>query len=92
MTKGSGKLGKAALSAMASQSPVGRAFKEMSNSRSVPKNGHQQLVKAMKQGVASALSQNDAVKQATQNIKPTSNHDALKARLQQQRQQTRMRK
>ncbi|MDN4695737.1 hypothetical protein QYZ45_17485 [Vibrio parahaemolyticus] len=46
----------------------------------------------MKQGVASALSQNDAVKQATQNIKPTSNHDALKARLQQQRQQTRMRK
>nr|WP_176453533.1 hypothetical protein [Vibrio parahaemolyticus]BAX56937.1 conjugative transfer protein TrbL [Vibrio parahaemolyticus] len=91
MTKGSGKLGKAALSAMASQSPVGRAFKEMSNSRSVPKNGHQQLVKAMKQGVASALSQNDAVKQATQNIKPTSNHDALKARLQQQRQQTRMR-
>ncbi|MDN4723835.1 hypothetical protein QYZ46_26115 [Vibrio parahaemolyticus] len=42
MTKGSGKLGKAALSAMASQSPVGRAFKEMSNSRSVPKNGHQQ--------------------------------------------------
>ncbi|MDN4708600.1 hypothetical protein QYZ41_26275 [Vibrio parahaemolyticus] len=42
ITKGSGKLGKAALSAMASQSPVGRAFKEMSNSRSVPKNGHQQ--------------------------------------------------
>ncbi|EGQ8056598.1 P-type conjugative transfer protein TrbL [Vibrio alginolyticus] len=92
IASGAGKLGKAALSAMASQSPVGRAFKEMSNSRSVPKNGHQQLVKAMKQGVASALSQNDAVKQATQNIKPTSNHDALKARLQQQRQQTRMRK
>ncbi|TNZ84587.1 P-type conjugative transfer protein TrbL, partial [Vibrio parahaemolyticus] len=89
IASGAGKLGKAALSAMASQSPVGRAFKEMSHSRSVPKNGHQQLVKAMKQGVASALSQNDAVKQATQNIKPTSNHDALKARLQQQRQQTR---
>ncbi|PXC10274.1 P-type conjugative transfer protein TrbL, partial [Vibrio parahaemolyticus] len=92
ITKGSGKLGKAALSAMASQSPVGRAFKEMSNSRSVPKNGHQQMMKAMKQGVTSALSQHEAVKQATQDVKPTSNHDVLKARLQQQRQQTRMNK
>ncbi|MCZ5989982.1 P-type conjugative transfer protein TrbL, partial [Vibrio parahaemolyticus] len=92
-TKGSGKLGKAALSAMASQSPVGRAFKEMSNSRSVPKNGHQQMMKAMKQGDASsAISHGDAIKQATQGVKPTSNHDALKARLQQQRQQTRMNK
>lgn len=90
ITKGSGKLGKAALSAMASQSPVGRAFKEMSNSRSVPKNGHQQMMKAMKQGDASsAISHGDAIKQATQGVKPTSNHDALKARLQQQRQQTR---
>ncbi|MDG2850257.1 P-type conjugative transfer protein TrbL, partial [Vibrio parahaemolyticus] len=89
ITKGSGKLGKAALSAMASQSPVGRAFKEMSNSRSVP-NGHQQMMKAMKQGDAtSAISHGDAIKQATQGVKPTSNHDALKARLQQQRQQTR---
>ena len=93
ITKGSGKLGKAALSAMASQSPVGRAFKEMSNSRSVPKNGHQQMMKAMKQGDASsAISHGDAIKQATQGVKPTSNHDALKARLQQQRQQTRMNK
>ncbi|MFL0952767.1 P-type conjugative transfer protein TrbL [Vibrio parahaemolyticus] len=89
ITKGSGKLGKAALSAMASQSPVGRAFKEMSNSRSVP-NGHQQMMKAMKQGDASSvISHGDAIKQATQGVKPTSNHDALKARLQQQRQQTR---
>lgn len=75
---------------MASQSPVGRAFKEMSNSRTVPKNGHQQMMKAMKQGDAtSAISHGDAIKQATQGVKPTSNHDALKARLQQQRQQTR---
>ncbi|EIO4563850.1 P-type conjugative transfer protein TrbL [Vibrio parahaemolyticus] len=93
MTKGSGKLGKAALSAMASQSSVGRAFKEMSNSRSVPTNGHQQMMKAMKQGgPSSGLSHGDAIKQATQGVKPTSNHDALKARLQQQRQQTRMNK
>ncbi|EPW6985857.1 P-type conjugative transfer protein TrbL [Vibrio parahaemolyticus] len=93
MSKGSGKLGKAALSAMASQSPVGRAFKEMSNSRSVPTNGHQQMMKAMKQGgPSSGLSHGDAIKQATQDVKPSSNHDVLKARLQQQRQQTRMNK
>ena len=90
IASGAGHLGKVALGAMASQSSVGRAFKEMSNSRSVPKNSHQQMMKAMKQGNASSgLSHGDAVKQATQDVKPTSNHDALKARLQQQRQQPR---
>lgn len=89
-TENSGKAGKALLGAMASQSPVGRAFKEMSNSRTVPQNGHQQMMKAMKQGGAtSGLSHGDAIKQATQGVEPTSNHDALKARLQQQRQQPR---
>ncbi|MDF4341156.1 P-type conjugative transfer protein TrbL, partial [Vibrio parahaemolyticus] len=88
-----GKLGKATLGAMASQSSVGRAFRDLSQSRSVPKNAHQQMMKAMKQGGASsAISHGDAIKQATQGVKPTSNHDALKARLQQQRQQARMRK
>ncbi|MEK2085035.1 P-type conjugative transfer protein TrbL [Vibrio parahaemolyticus] len=88
-----GKLGKATLGAMASQSSVGRAFRDLSQSRSVPKNAHQQMMKAMKQGGASsAMSHGDAIKQATQGVKTTSNHDALKARLQQQRQQTRMRK
>lgn len=88
LTQGAGKAGGAAMGAMAQQSSVGRAFQSLAKQSVPPKNAHQTLKKAMTpQSSSSGLSQNAAVEQATQSIKTPTNHETLKTRLQQQRQQ-----
>ncbi len=86
--KGAGKLGHAALGAMASQSSVGRAFKELTQNGLTP-DGHKKMQQAMKAGGASGMSHRDAIRRATDGVKPMTNHETLKAKLQQQRQQSR---
>jgi type IV secretion system protein TrbL len=89
LTQGAGKAGGAAMGAMAQQSSVGRAFQSLAKQGGPPKNAHQTLKKAMNpQSSSPGLSQNAAVEQATQSIKTPTNHEALKTRLQQQRQQS----
>ncbi|HHC7355938.1 TPA: P-type conjugative transfer protein TrbL [Vibrio campbellii] len=88
LVKGADKLGQAALGAMAQQSPVGRAFSELAKKSALPPNSHKKMHAAMHASPSSAgLSPDQAAMQAAQPVTTTSNHQALKARLQQQRSQ-----
>ncbi|WP_299141837.1 P-type conjugative transfer protein TrbL [uncultured Vibrio sp.] len=89
LAQGAGSVSSAAMGAMAQQSPVGRAFQNLANHNGPSKNAHQTLKKAMSpQSSSPGLSHNAAVELATQSIKTPTNHEALKTRLQQQRQQS----
>ncbi|GAM65488.1 hypothetical protein JCM19232_4988 [Vibrio ishigakensis] len=91
LLQGADKLTNSALNSMAQQSSIGRAFSQMAK-ESIPSDGHKTLSKAMGGGASETLSSDDAVKQATSSFQGTSNHDALKSRLQEHRQQPRTNK